>query len=338
MPVLLPVMTLQLQMQGLATLGLDMQRIAAQVGPLPAAPDALVPLQTYLNMWSAAETAYGMPGLPTAMAMAIPFGAFGALDYLAGSASTVAGMSESVQLHFSMVTNDIWIEYEILADGNHALRVRGEQGTPVQVLEFTLAVFASRVRTLSALGGDDIHLLRVGLPISKPAEDPVRERLWGAALEYDFPCAEIVIDHACWQRDNPKADPFLHATLKRLADQLELDQHAQYASIEQALRMRLRGALAQGPADLGRMAVLMGISERTLQRRLREIGRSFSEVLESFRRDESAHLLCDPSVELVDIANRLGYAEQTSFTRAFKRWAGTTPGVWRANRAKPRAV
>ena len=81
------------------------------------------------------------------------------------------------------------------------------------------------------------------------------------------------------------------------------------------------------------MAVLLGVSERTLQRRLTELGRSFSDVVEDFRREEAARLLATPGLHLVEVAGRLGYAEQTSFTRAFRRWTGTTPGAWRAGRA-----
>ena len=81
------------------------------------------------------------------------------------------------------------------------------------------------------------------------------------------------------------------------------------------------------------MAVLLGVSERTLQRRLTELGRSFSDVVEDFRHEEAARLLATPGIPLVEVASRLGYAEQTSFTRAFRRWTGTTPGAWRAGRS-----
>jgi AraC-like DNA-binding protein len=76
--------------------------------------------------------------------------------------------------------------------------------------------------------------------------------------------------------------------------------------------------------------LLLGVSERTLQPRLGEQGRRFSEVVEDFRREEAARQLNTPGVHLVEIASRLGYAEQTSSTRAFRRWAGTTPARWRA--------
>jgi AraC-like DNA-binding protein len=322
---LLPVLTLQIQMRGLATLGLNMERMHAAVGPLPEAHDALVPAQTYLSMWTEAQLQYGMPGLPTALAMAIPFGAFGALDYLAGSAETVAGCCESALLHFAMVASDTWLEHHAL-DGAHAVQARGVANVPAPALEFTIAVLMNRLRYIT---DGQFVLLRVSLPTPKPDADSVRERLWNAPRIYNSPTAEILIDSNTWNHETASADPYLHATLKRMAEQLQLAQPGD-TTFERALRVRLRAALAQGQADPLRMASLLGVSERTLQRRLADAGRSFTEIVEEFRREESARLLCDERVPLIEVASRLGYSEQTSFTRAFRRWTGTTPSAWRS--------
>lgn len=307
-----------------------MQRMHAVVGPLPEAPDALVPVQKYFDMWAEAHVLYGMPGLPTALAMAIPFGAFGALDYLAGSADTVAGCCHSAILHFAMVASDTWLELHE-QDGAQAVQVRGTAQVHADALEFTLAMLMSRLRYIT---DGQLSLLRVSLPIPKPGEDPVRERLWNTPLIYNFPSAEILIDADTWNRAATKADPYLHATLKRMADQLQIS-HAGDTTLERALRVRLRAALAQGNADPARLASLLGVSERTLQRRLTDAGRSYTEIVEDFRREESARLLSDRTIPLIEVAGRLGYSEQTSFTRAFRRWTGATPSAWReAKRAR----
>jgi AraC-like DNA-binding protein len=323
---LVPASTLRVQMQGLAILGLDMQRLHARIGPLPEPHDALIPVQSYWDMWDEAQDLYGLPGLPTALAMAIPFGAFGALDYLVGSSDTISGCCESAQLHFSMAASDVRLEHDALEDGTHVVRARGSAGLPAVVVEFAIASVLSRLRYVS---DGRFQPMRVSLPIPKPASDPVRARLYGSLLAYGFPCAEILIDAKTWLSETTSADPYLHATLTQVAHQLKLTQPGD-STLEQALRARLRGALAQRQAEPERLAALLGVSERTLQRRLAEKGRSFSEVLEDFRREESARLLCERGLHLAQVASRLGYSEQTSFTRAFRRWTGTTPGAWRA--------
>ncbi len=323
----LPAQTLHLQLQGLHALGLDSEHVRARVGPLPNEPEALVPVQCYLSFWDEAQALYGLPGLPTALAMAIPFGAFGALDYLVGSADTVAGCCESARLHFAMVAKDARLEIESLSGGEHALRVRslGQQSVPTAAQEFVLAAVFHRLNYVCA-GNFKSRLL--GLPIPSPGTDEVRTRLFGVVPTYGYPFAEMLIDAETWGASTRSADPFLHATLKRMAEQLQISEPDD-SPLEQALRARLRSALAQGRADPGRLASLMGVSERTLQRRLGELGRSFTDVVEDFRREEAARLLRQSALPLVEVASRLGYAEQTSFTRAFRRWTGSTPGAWR---------
>jgi AraC-like DNA-binding protein len=102
------------------------------------------------------------------------------------------------------------------------------------------------------------------------------------------------------------------------------------SGLEQAMRSRLRDALPSGDASPARLARLIGLSERTLQRRLAEDGRNFSAVVEDFRHEEAVRLLADSKLAVVQIASSLGFSEQTSFTRAFKRWTSTTPAAWRA--------
>ena len=192
----LPALTLRLQLQGLATLGLDSERVRTRLGPIPDEPDALVPVQTYLDMWEEAERLYGLPGLPSALAQAIPFGAYGALDYLVGSADTVGGCCESAMLHFTMVAIDVGLEIDALEGGARTLRVRPMAQLPAQALEFTLAAVLSRLRYVS--GGSFVPRM-LGLPVARPAADNVRERLFGLSPVYQHHCAEMLIDGDTWR-------------------------------------------------------------------------------------------------------------------------------------------
>lgn len=131
---------------------------------------------------------------------------------------------------------------------------------------------------------------------------------------YDFPYAEIWIDAKNWLRVNSSADPYLQATLRHIASQPPTTAPGENL-VGRALRPRLRMALAQGRADLARCASLLGVSERTFQRRLNDVGFSLSEIIDDFRREESVRLLCNPGLPLVEVASRLGYPEQTSFKR-----------------------
>ena len=71
------------------------------------------------------------------------------------------------------------------------------------------------------------------------------------------------------------------------------------------------------------------MSGRTLQRRLSEQGHSYQGLVDEARRRLAGSLLRETNYSLAEIAFMTGFAEQSSFTRAFKRWAGQTPRSYR---------
>jgi AraC-like DNA-binding protein len=78
----------------------------------------------------------------------------------------------------------------------------------------------------------------------------------------------------------------------------------------------------------------MFISQRTLNRRLAELGTSLREIVGQVRFEAAKQLLRDTTLSVAEIAGSLGYSEAPAFVRAFQRWAGTSPGLWRAHAAQ----
>jgi AraC-like DNA-binding protein len=73
----------------------------------------------------------------------------------------------------------------------------------------------------------------------------------------------------------------------------------------------------------------LGLSSRTLQRRLTENGVTFQALVEEARRELARHYLGEGALELNETAYLLGYKDGNSFFRAFHQWEGTSPGEWR---------
>ena len=90
-----------------------------------------------------------------------------------------------------------------------------------------------------------------------------------------------------------------------------------------------RMVLADRLPPLDGVAAAMGVSVRTLQRRLAEHGLEFSAIIDGVRREKAMALLADASRDLTGIALDLGYSDATSFSRAFRRWTGVAPGRFR---------
>lgn len=93
-------------------------------------------------------------------------------------------------------------------------------------------------------------------------------------------------------------------------------------------------ALSQGeganPLLIARTARRLGMSSRTLQRRLRAAGTSFSDLLRRKREFRAVDMLCQGERSLAEIADALGFSEHSAFSRAFKRWTGTPPARFRS--------
>jgi AraC-like DNA-binding protein len=79
------------------------------------------------------------------------------------------------------------------------------------------------------------------------------------------------------------------------------------------------------------VAANFNLSSRTLQRKLREEGSSFKEIVDKVRKELALQYLKDKNNQIKDVAYSLGYNESSAFVRAFKRWTGTTPSLYNAS-------
>jgi AraC-like DNA-binding protein len=121
-----------------------------------------------------------------------------------------------------------------------------------------------------------------------------------------------------------------------LAPQLEAElteQLAQKSVSEQVIGILKRLLAGQRPG-LEAVAGELRLSARTLQRRLTGEHATFQQLMVDARRELARHYLLNSSLELNETAYLLGYEDANSFFRAFHYWEGTSPGEWRASRAK----
>ncbi|MEZ5572513.1 MAG: AraC family transcriptional regulator ligand-binding domain-containing protein [Halioglobus sp.] len=91
--------------------------------------------------------------------------------------------------------------------------------------------------------------------------------------------------------------------------------------------------LNQGPSrpppTLEQVANTMHLTSRTLIRKLQREDTAYKDLLETLRQDYAQQLLRNAALKIADVAEILGYREAANFTRAFRRWYGTSPASWR---------
>jgi AraC-like DNA-binding protein len=134
-------------------------------------------------------------------------------------------------------------------------------------------------------------------------------------------------------------EAFLAAPMRNYAPSTTVATVSQHGKLAEAdfstsLRLLLAGYLDEG-LTVCDCADLIGMSNRTLQRRLTAYGVSFNELLDQIRFDTARGLLEDNAISITDISGELGYTDPASFTRAFRRWAGVSPRQHRQLHLQP---
>lgn len=100
------------------------------------------------------------------------------------------------------------------------------------------------------------------------------------------------------------------------------------------LRMMVQPYLNEGRIDIAFAAEMAGISTRTLQRRLKLSGSSYSQIVQEARFELARTRLDDSGMKVIDVATMVGYESPQHFTRAFRRYTGVTPSQYRNQRVE----
>jgi AraC-like DNA-binding protein len=101
------------------------------------------------------------------------------------------------------------------------------------------------------------------------------------------------------------------------------------ATLLDRARQTIVATLHLGEPALEDIAQTLGLSEWTLQRKLREHGISFTQLVDQIRQDSALSHLKQHNLNITQLASLLGYSETSAFSRAFKRWFGVSPKQWR---------
>jgi len=100
-------------------------------------------------------------------------------------------------------------------------------------------------------------------------------------------------------------------------------------SLTSRIRELLKSHIGADMPTLNDIAAQLYLSPQTLRRRLTAEGKSYQGVKDDLRRDTAIHLLAMPELTLDEVATQVGFSETSTFHRAFKKWTGVTPGLYR---------
>jgi AraC-like DNA-binding protein len=193
-----------------------------------------------------------------------------------------------------------------------------------QIYDFCVVVMRNVLRQLC---GADWKPDAVLLPRRRPADVRPYREFFAAPLRFDSVQAGMLFPQAWLQQPVAGADPFLHALL---ADRAAAALKVQDPLLCDDVRRTIRLLLMSNQCSREAVARRLGMHPRTLGRRLQECGATFQQLLDQTRLEIARQLLRGTRSSVSRISATLGYHDPTVFTRAFRRWTGTTPRAYRA--------
>jgi AraC-like DNA-binding protein len=157
----------------------------------------------------------------------------------------------------------------------------------------------------------------------------------GCEIEFGSGVDEVVFPGALKLMPIVSADPYLNQLLLQYFEEALVHRPAKSATLRSNVENAITPLLPHGKANAGEVARQLGMSHRTLARRLAAEQLTFSEIRTELKTDLARRYLRDGDLPISQIAWLLGYREVSAFTHAFKRWTGTAP---RQSRAQGRFV
>lgn len=187
--------------------------------------------------------------------------------------------------------------------------------------------FASFMGIGRELAGEDFRPLRVDLAYPAPSHAKDYERIFGCEIRFGQLENAFICEQSLYRMPLKSADPFSH---RQLLEFLAYSRQRSRVAVEiiEAVERVLRQKLKER-SHLTDVAKELGMSERSLRRRLAESGVSFQVLLDGIRKARALELLANPAMTVEQIAYAVGFTDPHNFRRAFRRWTGATPGAMR---------
>ena len=175
---------------------------------------------------------------------------------------------------------------------------------------------------LMQLSDTSVDLIEVQFRHGMLQSSPGAEAFFGCPVTYRAAHNAIYFDHEVLERPVSKAGA---ARQKLLKSYFERAAKSTSRTVRQSVALEIARRMETGTCDIESVSEALGTEPRTLQRRLRAEGVSFRDLMDQWRRDRALVLVTQTKMPLSEVAENLGYSDQSTFSTAFKRWFLETP-------------
>jgi AraC-like DNA-binding protein len=321
-----------------ASQGIDVPKLFRCAGAdlmLLDSPDARFPADQVTRLWELAVAWTGNPALGLDRELALRHVNFDVVGYAMLSSPDLRSGLDSLARYLALISDAATFVLEPASGG--AWLVLGHTGNTVRVprqrQEYGLLALLMLCRWLTRRA---VKPLAAELIFPDPVDLRPYQQAFECPLRFDQPATRLLLATADLAAPIPSRNPSLYALHEKVLEgKLAELGHARVSyRVSEAIIRRLH----QGEPRREDIASSLALADRTLQRRLHAEQTSFQELLDSARRELAAKYLADGRYSLGEVADLLGFVDQSNFFRACKRWFGLTPGQYRQRVAVDRAA
>ncbi len=308
----------------LASVGLD--------ADAPWDPKAMISADAYYGMLERMAEEMDVTALPLIVGASMRCDEYGALGLAWKAAPTLMGSFNRVERYARLWTSVV--EYELRPaerDTLFVLHRAGERRLGMRLSnEATLASAVSLSRQVCPV---PFAPLEVYVQHLAPGTTKHHEDYFGCPVHFGAEIDALLLSPEALAQPNKLGDEGISRYLASHLDS-ELSEIGDDTSLVVQAKNAIAQSLNEGAPKMADIARGLGLSVRSFHRRLSDHGVNFQTLTEETRRELAEGLLRQETYSLAEVAFLTGFAEQSSFTRAFKRWAGLTPASYRKERSE----
>jgi len=187
--------------------------------------------------------------------------------------------------------------------------------------------FSSILKLTQTILEEGLPNIRLKMPYPAPAHALAYERVFGCPVEFGTGVMQWHFDAAVLRQPLPNANPITAGLCLQFCERM-LDSLPEEDSLARHIRTACLNSKGNFPGA-EEMAQRLGLSLRTLQRRLADAGKSYQAIIDEVRAALALEFLERTTLPVTEIEARTGFAEVASFRKAFRKWTGNAPSYYR---------
>lgn len=320
------------QLEAARAFGLPADELAAVSG-IEAAdlrdPDGRVPQNAWIALWEAIDARPEAREFGIMLGRAVTVQTLGVVGYAMQHAPDVRNAFACLTRFRTLIGDAASPDIEESAEHVVFRKVEPPRIARLAALSLTVPIGTlTLLQELTGLSADSVVAIEAAFQ-HPPPPDVARVRdVVRAKLTFNAPETRLVLPKALFDRPLRRPDPNLFAYLERHAAALEARVRVS-GTLKDRVKQQLIERLRDGEPEQREIARALGLSERTLQRRLKAEDATFASLLDQVREELARMYLGDANLAVFEVAYLLGFSEPSAFNRAFKRWTGDAPRDFR---------